>query len=33
VRVLKVLALPDRRGPASEARCAYEEIDDGSVPS
>jgi len=33
VRVLKVLALPDRRGPASEARCAYGEIDDGSVPS
>jgi ribosome-associated heat shock protein Hsp15 len=27
VRVLRVLALPDRRGPASEARAAYEEID------
>ena len=27
LRVLRVLALPDRRGPASEARAAYEEID------
>ena len=27
VRVLRVLALPARRGPASEARAAYEEID------
>lgn len=26
VRVLRVLALPDRRGPPSEARAAYEEI-------
>ena len=26
VRVLKVLALPNRRGPASEARCCYEEL-------
>jgi ribosome-associated heat shock protein Hsp15 len=26
VRVLKVLALPDRRGPAAEARACYEEI-------
>ena len=26
VRVLRVLALPDRRGPASEARTCYEEI-------
>jgi ribosome-associated heat shock protein Hsp15 len=26
VRVLRVLALPDQRRPASEARCAYEEI-------
>ena len=26
VRVLRVLALPDRRGPASEARCAYQEV-------
>ena len=27
VRVIRVLALPERRGPASEARAAYEEID------
>lgn len=27
VRVIRVLTLPDRRGPASEARAAYEEID------
>lgn len=26
VRVLRVLALPDRRGPASEARSCYEEL-------
>ncbi len=26
VRVLRVLALPERRGPASEARLAYEEL-------
>ena len=26
VRILRVLALPERRRPASEARCAYEEI-------
>lgn len=26
VRVLRVLALPERRGPASEARQRYEEI-------
>ena len=26
VRVLRVLSLPDRRGPAAEARCCYEEI-------
>ena len=30
VRVIRVLALPVRRGPASEARAAYEEIDGGS---
>lgn len=30
VRVIRVLALPQRRGPASEARAAYEEIDEGS---
>jgi len=29
VRVLRVLALPARRGPAAEARLAYEEIDGG----
>lgn len=27
VRVIRVRVLPDRRGPASEARAAYEEID------
>ena len=27
VRVLKVVALPARRGPADEAHCAYEEIE------
>ena len=27
VRIIKVLALPDRRGPASEARTCYEELD------
>ena len=27
VRVIKVLGLPVRRGPASEARSLYEEID------
>jgi ribosome-associated heat shock protein Hsp15 len=26
VRVLRVLALPQRRGPASEARACYEEV-------
>jgi len=26
VRVLRVLSLPERRGPASEARLAYEEL-------
>jgi len=29
VRVIRVLALPGRRGPASEAYAAYEEIDAG----
>jgi ribosome-associated heat shock protein Hsp15 len=29
VRVLKVLALPSRRGPAAEARTCYEDLDDG----
>ena len=27
VRIIRVLALPDRRGPATEARAAYEEIE------
>ena len=26
VRILKVLSLPERRGPASEARACYEEL-------
>ena len=26
VRILKVLALPDRRGPATQARACYEEL-------
>jgi ribosome-associated heat shock protein Hsp15 len=26
VRILRVLALPDRRGPATEARTLYEEL-------
>ena len=35
IRVLRVLSLPERRGPASEARACYEElgIDEGSVRS
>ncbi len=28
VRIIEVLALPDRRGPPAEARCAYREIDE-----
>nr|WP_283938509.1 S4 domain-containing protein [Sphingomonas alba] len=31
VRVIRILALPDRRGPASEARAAYAEIDETSA--
>lgn len=31
VRVLRVLALPERRGPPAEARSAYEEIDGESA--
>ena len=27
-RIIHILALPDRRGPASEARTCYEEIDE-----
>lgn len=30
VRVLRVLALPDRRGPPSEARACYEELAEAS---
>ena len=33
VRVIRVLALPGRRGPASEARTAYAEIDEPSGPT
>lgn len=35
VRVLKVLAIPERRGPAPEARACYEElgIDGGGARS
>jgi len=33
VRVFRVLALPVRRGPASEARSAYQEIDEAGAPS
>lgn len=35
VRILKVTALPIRRGPAPEARACYEElgIDGGEVPT
>ena len=33
VRILRVLRLPERRGPASEARLAYEELGiDGAQP-
>ena len=31
VRVVRVLALPARRGPPAEARAAYEEIDEGTA--
>jgi ribosome-associated heat shock protein Hsp15 len=30
VRVLRVLAIPVRRGPASEARSCYEELEEGA---
>ena len=34
LRVLRVVALPERRGPASEARACYEELDvDGGGPA
>ncbi len=33
VRIIEVLALPERRGPPAEARCAYREIDEaGTAP-
>ena len=33
VRVLQVVALPQRRGPAAEARACYEELGvDGATP-
>src|SRR5208282_3777376 len=32
VRVLRVLALASRRGPAEKARCLYEEIVEDPVP-
>ena len=28
VRIIEVIALPDRRGPSAEARAAYREIDE-----
>ena len=31
VRILKVLALPERRGPASDARACYEELGETRV--
>ena len=31
VRVLRVLALPERRGPPAEARLAFEEIEAGRI--
>jgi ribosome-associated heat shock protein Hsp15 len=33
VRVVRVLGLPGRRGPASEAQALYEESQEGSVSS
>ena len=33
VRIIRVLALPPRRGPPAEARAAYEEIDEASAPT
>ena len=29
VRVVRALSMPSRRGPASEARACYEELDEG----
>jgi ribosome-associated heat shock protein Hsp15 len=31
VRVLRVVSLPERRGPPSEARTAYQEIDEAAA--
>ena len=31
VRIIRVTALPARRGPAAEARTCYEEIDEGTA--
>ena len=33
VRVLRVLALPDRRGPAGEAQQCYEELGEPASPA
>ena len=33
VRVVRILALPGRRGPAAEAQALYEESQEGSVSS
>ncbi len=35
IRILKVLGLPERRGPPAEARCFYEElgVDDAHPPT
>ena len=31
VRIIEVVALPERRGPPAEARCAYREIDEAGA--
>ncbi|MFL6746212.1 MAG: S4 domain-containing protein [Sphingomicrobium sp.] len=31
VRVLRVVSMPERRGPPSEARTAYQEIDEAAA--
>lgn len=31
VRVIRILTLPSRRGPASEARACYEEVNSANV--
>ena len=33
VRIIEVIAHPDRRGPPSQARCAYREIDWTGAPT